>query len=64
MTIFPSNLEGEIALLVFKLRAARMSLRESAIYYNSLRLTPPAYSLESRLESLAVEIAYLRKRLT
>ena len=60
---FRSDLEGEIAFLVFKLRAARMSLREQAIYYNCLRLTPPAYSLESRLESLAAEITHLRKRL-
>lgn len=59
-----SDLESQVALLVADLRAARMTLKESAIYYNSLRLTPPAYSLESRLESLAVEIAYLRKRLT
>lgn len=59
-----SNLEGEIALLVFKLRAARMDLRESAIHYNLLRLSPPAHSLESRLESLSAEIAHLRKSMT
>lgn len=62
--IFRSDLESQVALLVADLRAARMTLKESAIHYNCLLRTPPAKGLESRLDSLSVEIAHLRKRLT
>lgn len=61
MTTFLSD---EIALLVFSLRSQRMTLKEQAIYYNHLRLTVPVYSVESRLESLRIELQHLRKRLT
>lgn len=61
---YRSNLEAEIAMLVVHLRAARMTLRQSAIHYNCLLRNPPRHSLESRIDSLAAEIAYLRKALT
>lgn len=51
-------------MLVVHLRAARMTLRQSAIHYNCLLRNPPRHSLESRIDSLAAEIAYLRKALT
>ena len=56
-----SSLSDEIGALVFTLRSRRMTLREQAIYYNHLRFSPPARSLESRLESLAVELRYLKE---
>jgi hypothetical protein len=63
MTMFPSRLESEIALTVFKLREDRISLRESAIRYNMLRLSPPKHCLESRLESLTVELRHLKEQI-
>lgn len=63
MTQSRSNLESEIALLVFRLRTDRMSLREEAVYYNRLRIEQPATGIESRLESLSQEIKHMRKSL-
>lgn len=59
-----SSLSDEIGALVFRLRSRRLSLREQAIYYNHLRLSPPVYTLESRLESLLIELQHLRKTAT
>jgi hypothetical protein len=36
MTTSPSNLERELALLIWHMRANRMTPREHAIYVNSL----------------------------
>lgn len=56
-----TSLSDEIALLVFRLRAQRTTLHEQAIHYNLLRLSSPTYSLESRLDSLAVELRHLKE---
>lgn len=63
-TMFPSNLESAIALLVVDLRHRRMSLRESAIYYNHLRRCDVDHTLETRVDSLLIEIRHLRKSLS
>lgn len=59
-----SSLSDEIGALVFRLRSRRLTLREHAIYYNHLRLAPPAFDLESRIESLAVELRHLKESMT
>jgi hypothetical protein len=64
MTTFLSDLESEIAFTVFRLREDRLSLRESAIHYNMLRLSPPKHCLESRLDSLTVELRHLKAKLS
>jgi len=57
-------LSDEIGALVFNLRSRRLTLREQAIHYNLMRFTPPALTLESRLDSLAVELRHLKENLT
>lgn len=59
-----SSLSDEIGLLVFRLRSRRLTLHEQAIYYNHLRFSSPVHTLESRLESLRIELQHLRKNLT
>lgn len=58
-----TSLSDEIAFLVFRLRSTRLTLREQAIYYNHIRLSPPVHTLETRLESLVIELRHLRKNL-
>lgn len=58
-----TSLSDEIAFLVFRLRSARLTLHEQAIYYNHIRLSPPVHTLETRLESLVIELRHLRKNL-
>lgn len=55
------ELEGQVALLTWHLRASRMTPRQHAIYTHGLVKRQPSKGIEARIDSLIQEIRHARQ---